>query len=205
MQALKYVAVVGVLICLAACSNFTGRQELPELPLLPPSAMPNDVQIDQRVTLLFAGDKQTFIAAWVIEQGVFTLVGVTPTGQKLLTLTYNGETFSENYSEMLGENAIPGREVVTHLQLAHWPQATIVAALDNTPWRMTFFDDSRELYLRDKLIMTIYRSGMAAHNKNNNNVNQSPISQNKEAQIEFPKNIKIISHVAAYQLLVDRL
>ena len=155
-----------IAVAFTGCVFFNDSQKLPELPLLPPADFWLDTvneenenkseQFLEQVTLDNGTDEQVLLAAWVVTVERIELVGLTPTGQRLLSLSYDGQEFNEDYSSLL-EEPIPGRMVLAHLQLAHWPEQSIVSNLEKSPWRMSVSDIKRDFYLQDEYFMTIYR------------------------------------------------
>lgn len=160
----------GLAICvvwfglLSACSLFVGPKQLPELPLLDPgdyfigknNSSGSAKQFLEQITIENSETSQVMLAAWVVDLEKLSLVGLTPTGQRLLTLSYDGETFSEDYSPLL-EEPIPGRMVFAHLQLAHWPQQSVEKVLSESVWQFRVEEGRRNFLLRDRLIMSIIR------------------------------------------------
>lgn len=185
-----------LLSCLAgivsACSLLGGPRSLPPLPLLPPADLGYRLQLSQRVEVIVDGESRTFLAAWRATPERLDFVGLTPTGQRLLTLAYDGEQFTEDYSELLPE-PIPGRDVLTQLQLAHWPLASIKRNLAGTDWRMEAVAAERRLYFRDHLIFTI-----AATYPDGASYPDSDYSRP-------PASIHIESRVAPFELMVETL
>lgn len=139
---------------LSACTFTGGPKTLPELPLLSPTSFGKQVQLSQRVTVDLDGEQQIFLAAWAVDDEQLSFVGLTPSGQRLLILNYGPQGFSEDYSPML-DDALPGRQVLSHLQMAHWPLAAIDAALENTGWRMVAIGLSRQLQFNGRPILSI--------------------------------------------------
>jgi hypothetical protein len=187
----EYINPVRVLLLFAlsvlgGCALLAPRGQLPPLPLLPPAGLEQSLQISQRVNISFGEDSRTFLGAWAVNPQSLSLVGLTPSGQSLMTLSYDGHELVESYSPVLTE-AIPGREVLSQLQLAHWPQASIDQALADTPWRLHSEGLRRHLYYRDNLILSID----ASYTAGDNNI--------------LPAAIRITSHVAPYRLEVQTL
>lgn len=186
MSYVRRILTACVLAALAGCSFVSGPRELPPLPLLPPADLGRSLQLTQRVSVTFDTESQTFLGAWVVNSEVLNFVGLTPSGQRLLTLSYDGAHFSETYSPMLTET-IPGRDVLSHLQLAHWPEASIERNLESSAWRLDIEAQERRLYFKDRLILTITGS------------------YTESGENELPAVIRIRSHAAPYRLEVETL
>lgn len=173
-NATKCLVTLG-LLCLAGCGSLQEKPRLPEIPLLPPAALGQHVQLTQSVTLqinpdsdaqkqqiaLLEGQPPTLLAVWSVDKQGLNLVGLTPTGQTIMTLQYDGEDFSETYSPLLFlSNAdaiknIPGREILAQLQLCYWPLQIIEQHLKNSPWRLITTEQGRALYLDMRQILEI--------------------------------------------------
>lgn len=179
-----------ILLCLSvllsACAVLRGPERPPELPLLSPESFGQQVQLTQRVSVEFDGERRTFLAAWAVAGDQLNFAGLTPSGQRLMTLSYGSNGFTEDYSALL-EESLPGREVLTHLQLAHWPLGVIEEALAGSPWKINQTPSQRQLYFRGRLALSIiaeYQSGDAA---------------------QTPSPIRILSHFAPMALDVETL
>lgn len=143
------------------CVYLNGKKQLPDLPLLPPGdfftggmGSSEGEQFLEQVTLINGEEEQVMLAAWVVNKSHLDLVGLTPTGQRLLQLHYDGSDFTEEYSLLL-EQPIPGRMVLAHLQLAHWPEQSIQKAFGSSPWVMKTITNQRQFYIGDQQIMTV--------------------------------------------------
>ncbi|GAB1263977.1 DUF3261 domain-containing protein [Aurantivibrio infirmus] len=156
MQA-KLLAYFFTVFLVSACSSLENGQHLPELPLLPPADLGVNLQISQQVNITIESESHTMLAAWVVKQDTLSFVGLSPTGQRLLTLSYDGLRFSEDYSPMLPIK-IPGRQVLAQLQIAHWPEVSVLSALEKSAWRMKVEDGQRHLFVNRKKIFSIANS-----------------------------------------------
>lgn len=142
---------------LSACSSVGKDRQIPVLPLLPPIELAANLQVSQQVNITIEKEKHTMLAAWVVKENTLSFVGLSPTGQRLLTLFYDGTTFSEEYSEML-PIVIPGKQVLAQLQFAHWPESSIKKALEDSPWDIKLNDKKRELFFKRRKVFTIENS-----------------------------------------------
>lgn len=161
---MRLIAPLLACLLLSACAVLRGPDRLPEIPLLPPESFGRDLQVSQRVTLEFEGEGQVFLAAWAVTGRELNFAGLTPSGQGLMTLSYGSEGFRESYSALVEED-LPGRQVLSHLQLAHWPLDAISEALGQGPWQIRQTGGQRELYLQGRLALSIaadYQQGETA-------------------------------------------
>ncbi|MGH1471683.1 MAG: DUF3261 domain-containing protein [Cellvibrionaceae bacterium] len=174
-------------LLLTACSNLFVPKEMPELPLLPPHEFGKNIQISQRVSIISDESSNTLLAAWVVSEEAVSVVGLSPTGQRLLTLEYDGEFFKEEYSELLDQE-IPGRAVMSYMQLAHWPEQSILDAFVDSDWAINFLSNQRVLYYKNRHVLDI-------------NIKEE-ITQSFEG---VGKKINIISYVMPIVLDVETL
>lgn len=151
---MRLIAPVLTCFLLSACALLSGPASLPEIPLLPPESLGSDVQLSQRVTVEFEGERQVFLAAWAVMDRQLNFAGLTPSGQRLMTLSHGPDGFRESYSALMEEN-LPGRQVLSHLQLAHWPLDVIEKVLAGSPWRISQTATQRQLYLQGRLALSI--------------------------------------------------
>lgn len=190
---IRFWGLCAALLLLAGCAHW-GQRELPPLPLLPPEELGAEVQLSQRVTVTLNGESQTLLAAWAVTAGRLGFAGLTPTGQRLLALSWDGQHFEESYSGML-EQPLPGEQIIAHMQLAHWPPDSIDRALRGTDWEIRYLenDSRRELYLRNRLAFSIHRQ-----------FHQEEHEERGQPE-QVPDSIDITSPVMDYQLSVTTL
>ncbi len=169
------------LLSLGSCSALQKTPVLPEIPLLPPAALGQHLQLTQSVTLAIDPHSKvqtpqmppledlplTLLAVWSVDEKGLNFAGLTPAGQVLMTLQYDGERFSESYSPLLylsnsdAIKNIPGREILAQLQLCYWPLQVIEQYLENSPWRIITTEHGRALYLGKQLALDIRLSPIA--------------------------------------------
>lgn len=185
------LSIVLLSLLLTACNSWSPRDRLPELPLLSPASLEQQWQVTQSVTLrpLSTGadngyPSQTLLAAWSVTPERLDLAGLTPMGQTLLTLGYDGMELSEFTSPLLPEE-VSGRDILTQIQLAYWPVDTIQQALAGSDWQLEAAGD-RILYFRQRPAMTI------------------AISHGNQSDTAL-ESISITNHLMHYQLEIQTL
>lgn len=185
------LSIVLLSLLLTACNSWSPRDRLPELPLLSPASLEQQWQVTQSVTLrpLSTGadngyPSQTLLAAWSVTPERLDLAGLTPMGQTLLTLGYDGTKLSEFTSPLLPEE-VSGRDILTQIQLAYWPVNTIQQALAGSDWQLEAAGD-RILYFRQRPAMTI------------------AISHGNQSDTAL-ESISITNHLMHYQLEIQTL
>lgn len=98
----------------------------------------------------------SMLAAWSVTDSGLDIAGLTLTGQKLLLLSYNGVDFTEYYSPLFSAQ-LPGRDIMSQLQLAYWPLDVIERQLQGSPWQLREAQQERTLYLESRKALTIHR------------------------------------------------
>jgi|GEM_PF-2758673 len=164
LKAYSVVTIIIVLLTLSGCS-FTGQYRLPSMPLFTPAALQQQWQVNQAIVFYpktttavsrtAITRSLSLLAAWSVRGNQLDLVGLTPTGQTLMALSYNGQQLHEQYSPLL-KAPIAGREIIAQLQLAHWPLAVIHEQLQATPWHLETQGTVRQLYYKQRHILDIY-------------------------------------------------
>ncbi|GAB1256027.1 hypothetical protein NBRC116494_05290 [Aurantivibrio plasticivorans] len=163
----RSIGIVLSISILSGCSSwFIGFSQPPDLPLLPPSDyfsaqtvfVSSDEQVavqrSQRVIVEFQGQKQTLLAAWTVNQDELIFVGLTPTGQRLLTLSYDGKTLEEDFSPLMPD-AFPARDVLAQVQLAHWPESSVQNGYRHSAWQARVSAGCRQLFLQRRLVLSV--------------------------------------------------
>lgn len=143
-------------LSLGACQSLFSLQSRPELPLLAPTLLNQHLQVTQSVKLESSGKKgTTVLAAWAVTPNEINLAGLSPAGQTLFLLRYDGHNLEENYSSVLTPDAIPGKDILAQLQLTYWPINTIEKSFENTPWEIYSDKQSRQIYYNNTKALEI--------------------------------------------------
>lgn len=93
-----------------------------ELKLLPPGEGPAPLLLKQKVSLLTGQREQQFLLVARFDDRQLRLVVLSPGGQRLLTLDYDGE---ELMQQSFAAFDLPGNEILAIMQFASWPQASL--------------------------------------------------------------------------------
>ncbi|MGI1679077.1 MAG: DUF3261 domain-containing protein [Cellvibrionaceae bacterium] len=198
------------IVVLIGCVGVSSQKELPALPLLSPQEFGGSVQITQRVSIKSDSRSQTLLAAWAVSEEEISLVGLSPTGQRLVTLNYDGDLFTEEYSELL-EERIPGITVFSYMQLAHWPEDSIRKALLSSLWDMKFSFNTRSLFYKKNHVLDINFSDINSVEKSGTAKGEAVQSLEPTLlrpsfwQSKYPQKIHIVSHVMPLVLDVETL
>jgi len=162
----RIVRIVGVmlslgfcLVVISACSSTNLIMPIPErLVLLPPSGAPSAVLLKQKVTFDKAGRQQQFLLVSRINSQQIDLVILLATGQKVLSVSYDGVSFSQQ--QHLSAN-IPGEEILALLQFSLWHEFIIGQHYrQEDGWILTFEEGRRSLLTRVGVWVTVeHRTG----------------------------------------------
>ena len=170
-------------LLLSSCSALHKRGGLPPLPLFPPSELGQRWQLSQLVTFypncgdtITCGEPNTasqssrtmptlqFIAAWSVTEQGLSLVGLTTGNQILMTIGYDGNQLSADYSPMFSSGGetfqVPGRDIISLLQLTYWPLDKIHQQLKAGPWHLLANGMNRDLYLAQDHVLSIHATAL---------------------------------------------
>src|SRR4051812_37214879 len=164
-------AALPVLACalsLAACDTGPARQVAPNaiersgamspahvLSLAAPDAV-GARTASQIVHAAFGARSVALRTAIVVSAGKLEVVGVTATGQRLFTASYDGKSIDAQKSPFVPETLDPER-VLSDMQLALWPLAAVQAAFGERGLAVTEpFAGVRRLARGDTLIAEVH-------------------------------------------------
>jgi len=124
---------------------------------LPPSALGEDITLQQHLTIERNGRTDQLDAALEVDANQLNLVGLA-FGQRVLTLHYDGKKMTTWRHFMLPEQ-VRAEDILEDMQLTLWPIAAIRTALP-PGWRIEDQGMQRSLYLGDTLICAIQYGAM---------------------------------------------
>ncbi len=150
------------LLLLAGCSSQQAMvPETLELNLLPPSEGPAAVLLKQKITLQSGQREQQFLAVARFTHEQLKLVVLLPSGQRLLTLDYDGTVLTQ---QSLAAFDLPGGEILAIMQAASWPEASVRAHYPTSAgWRLEVSSDVRQLLTESGAALTISYSPGRLH------------------------------------------
>jgi hypothetical protein len=157
LQALRPALLA--LLFAAGCSAQQQAARAPtELQLLPPAEGMTPVLLKQKLTLQARQRQQQFLAVARFERQRLRLVVLLPSGQRLLTLDYDGD---ELVQESFSAFDLPGREILAIMQFASWPEVSLRAHYrERDGWRVQTSPDERRLLTDSGTALTIaYKPG----------------------------------------------
>jgi len=152
-NALK-IASLPVLMFLFDCSaqQFSAPRPV-GLKLLPPDEVSVAVLLKQKVTLQTGERQQQFLVVARFQQHRLELVVLSPTGQKLLTLDYDGENLVQ---DTLSSIDLRGKEILAIIQFALWPEHSInIHYPKKDGWVVEIAPEKRILFTASGMLLKI--------------------------------------------------
>ncbi len=143
-----------LLLLLSAC----GSPQLLQVPdtafrLLPPREVEAPALLKQRVTLLTAERSQQFLLAGRFERQNLQLVVLLPSGQRLLSLDYDGEELKQSGLTSL---ELPGQDILAIMQFAFWPEASLRTHYPQREgWRVQVSSEERKLLTHSGIVLSV--------------------------------------------------
>lgn len=142
------MAFIFRIILLAALGSTTGCSQTEpgaafELTILPPTALGRTMHATQSLTAEYNGQSWAMQGALEATSAEIRLVGLSPLGQRLITLRWDGKTLKEERDPRLPE-WIKGERILGDVQLIYWPRDALAAALP-AGWRIEEADGERTL------------------------------------------------------------
>ncbi len=141
--------VLAFALTLVACASPTRI----DTPLLSPATFGMEIQASQQ--LLFTRDQQehTLLAAITIESKQLRLLGLTPQGQRLIKIEFDGQKLHSEQSPLLPVE-VPAQAVLQQIQLAYWPLLALQQHY-RKPWSVESSPCQRQLRLEGEPIITV--------------------------------------------------
>lgn len=140
------------LLSLAACTP-SEKTELSQLALLSPAALGRTVYAQQQLDAQFNGQSWQMQGALEVTPQSLRMVGLTPLGQRLITLRWDGQKLSEERDKHLPAQ-IQGERILSDLQLIYWPLAALRTALPAN-WRVQQDQSVRRVFAAEREIIKI--------------------------------------------------
>lgn len=115
-------------ILLCACSTghisegYLKKSEPVKLKLLPPNQGPVGFLLKQKISMVYGEQLQVFLMVSRFEQSRVRTVILLSSGQKLLSMEYNGEQLT---IEGVGADKLPGKEIMAMMQFSLWAETSI--------------------------------------------------------------------------------
>lgn len=131
------LSILLLVITLTACTRLSMVFK-PEMPLMPVGDLPGNWQVTESLNYYSSDGVTSVMAAWSKLGDQFRLVLLSSSGQVLSTLTYDGNSIDQKNSLLIGDSFnIPARDIISQLQLYHWPLEKIEKNLQSSSWRLS--------------------------------------------------------------------
>ena len=121
-------------LLLAGCATRT-THETAKIPLAPPAAL-SARSASQVIHAIYGARALTLSTALQLDAAGLKVVGVTATGQRLFTASWDGTQVSAQRSAFVPDNVDPER-VLADVQLALWPLAAVQTAFSQAGLTVT--------------------------------------------------------------------
>lgn len=108
----------------------------------------------QTLVLEREGRRLEVLAALECDGRAMTLVGLSPMGQRLVRITWEGGEVRTETDPNLPVK-IDGEAILRDVVFVHWPEAALAAAFAETPWRATFEGPRRTLAWKDRTWLVV--------------------------------------------------
>jgi len=155
-RAIAILLLAASLACASACRHVPSHPAAIALatPMLrlPPSALPQPLSLQQRLTFTH-GKRHDIVDAMVESDAEGTRLVIHAQGQVALRLDWDGKVLKQQRAPWLPA-ALDGERVLTDLQLVYWPVAAISAALP-AGWTLSEIGDRRELHKDGAVVATV--------------------------------------------------
>jgi hypothetical protein len=153
---LLLMALIGVL--LTACAHAPRSGEAAKPRALAPVAAVSPRSASQVIHAAYGDRAVTLRTALQVDAASLTLVGVTATGQRVFTASWDGKTITAERGVFVPSHVEPER-VLADMQLALWPLQAVQEALGNSYEVSEPFAGVRRLKHSGRLIAEVHYAG----------------------------------------------
>lgn len=122
-----------------------------------PSALERSIEVRQQITAHFDGKTRTLQVALRVTPKKLSMVGLTAIGQRLFTLSWNGQV-AHVKSLITNLQKLPPKRVLADLELAYWPLPSLRGALVRKHMRLEQLGTTRTLWRGNQLLWLSWRA-----------------------------------------------
>ena len=157
MRELLSCAALALLLTLSACALHPPQESAKaDLILLPPADLGREVLLKQKLVFFADGREKRFLTVARLERERITMLVLTPAGQRLLMLDYDGVNLLQDNRT---SRPLPGREMLASLQLSLWPASSIRREYRvEDDWHVEITDRERTLLTSTGPVLIIRRN-----------------------------------------------
>lgn len=154
----RHVPLMLLLLTMLGACAMPVRQDAPALlPLLPPAALGTSHQSRQIVHAAFGEREMSVQCILTVDARQVTVIGLSPLGQRLFDIRYDGQTVAVEQSPLLPAD-LPVQRFLSDLQLAYWPLPAWRAALAGSDWQVSEpVPGTRRLHHHQRLIAEVHQ------------------------------------------------
>ena len=156
---MRTIAVLAGVLLLGACAHTTKRAESQaRIALASPGAL-TQRSASQVIHAVYGSRAMTLRTALQLDANGLRIVGVTATGQRLFTASWDGHVVTSDKSPLVPDSVQPER-VLADVQLALWPLAAVQAAFRDAGLEVSEpFAGVRRLRRGDALVAEVHYTG----------------------------------------------
>lgn len=158
MNSFKAMVLIMVMIALSACAGKTGTMHsgyhMPDYPLMPPSAFGQDAMAHQQIQANISGQEYIFEAAVNIDSKVIELVMLSPLGQRIATLKYDGSEINVRL-EKLAPAKFPFEDMIGIIEMIYSPMSALRDNFQGTEWHVVQAENIRNIYYKQELVAIV--------------------------------------------------
>jgi len=149
---LRLICILCALLSLNACAP-SQRALLPQLALLSPASLGRTVYAQQQLQAEFNGQSWQMQGALEVTPQSLRMVGLTPFGQRLITLLWDGQKLQEERDAHLPQS-VQGERILSDVQLMYWPLPALRAVLP-PGWHVEQTGGVRRLFDAERALINI--------------------------------------------------
>lgn len=129
------------------------RAPLPQMALLPPATLGHSVYAQQQLEAEFKGQSWQMQGALEVTPPSLRLVGLTPFGQRLISLLWDGRQLVEERDSHV-PRSVQGKRILRDMQLIYWPLPALRTVLPPN-WRVEQENGVRRVFDAERELITI--------------------------------------------------
>lgn len=139
------------LLAVVACAP--QREQLPQITLLSPASLGRSVYAQQQLEAEFNGQIWQMQGALEVTPHSVRMVGLTPFGQRLITLVWDGQQLQQERAAYLPQT-VQGERILSDVQLMYWPAPALRAVLP-PGWRVEQEGGVRRVFDAERSLIKI--------------------------------------------------
>lgn len=150
----KLISGLLLLLSLSACSILAIKSQPLKLNLLPPSEGLGNKLMKQSIRLQTKDASKQFLVVMRLSDEQIKLSALLASGQVLLSLHYDGQSFQKHNNSPL---PLPAEEILAFIQFALWPSTAIAKSYNaNKGWKLELTSHQRHLSTQQGRYLSVH-------------------------------------------------